>query len=142
MKWSTWPLERQTEPRPGWRGISNREEAAMSGHRYKFQGLLTLHPGAGSGGEDGVSPWELPVGQRCRIVVKAENQETHGTHFFNALVSNPGDGSEWCGDDHAIVTVSVAVEEPPEDYFPVGAHFALWLAGDVADGVVTRRLFI
>jgi hypothetical protein len=120
----------------------NREEAAMSGHRYKFQGLLTLHPDAVPDGEAGTSPWELPPGQRRRMVVKAENSETHDTHFFNALVYNAGDGGDWLGGDHAIVTVSVAVEEPPEDYFSVGAHFALWLAGDVADGVVTRRVFI
>lgn len=113
----------------------------MSGHRYKFQGLLTLHPAAMPDG-DGVPPWELPPGQRCRMVVKAENNRTHGTHFFNALISNPGDGGDWLGGDHAIVNVSVAVEEPPEEYFSVGDHFALWLAGDVADGVVTRRLFI
>ena len=76
------------------------------------------------------------------MVVKAENHQTHSVHFFNALVSNPGDGDEWLGRDHAIVTVSVAVEEPPEEYFAVGDHFALWLAGDVADGIVTRRLFL
>ena len=116
----------------------------MSLHRYKFQGLIALHPQAAD--QLGVAAerpqWELPAGQRCRMVVKAENHDTHGSHFFNALVANAGDGGGWLGDDHAIVTVSVAVEEPPEEYFAVGDHFALWLAGDVADGIVTRRLFI
>ena len=116
----------------------------MSVHRYKFQGLIALHPHAveppGPLAEH--PPWELSPGQRCRMVVRAENHDTHGMHFFNALVANPGDGSAWLGEDHAIVTVSVAVEERPEEYFAVGDHFALWLAGDVADGVVTRRLFM
>ena len=116
----------------------------MSAHRYKFQGLITLHPGAGpvTGGEAEGAPWELPPGQRRRMVVKAEHHQTRGTHFFNAVVANAGEGGDWLGADHAIVTVSVAVQEPPEEYFAVGDHFALWLAGDVADGVVTRRLFI
>ncbi len=116
----------------------------MSAHRYKFQGLIALHPDAGRTPdfEPEGPPWELPPGQRRRMVVKAENHETHSTHFFNAVVANAGEGSEWLGHDHAIVTVSVAVEEPPEEYFAIGDHFALWLAGDVADGVVTRRLFL
>jgi hypothetical protein len=118
----------------------------MSGHRYKFQGLLTLHPGDRRGEvvRPGAvpAPWELPAGQRCRMVVKAEHHQTHGTRFFNALVANSGDGEDWLGERHVIVTVSVAVEEPPDLYFAVGDHFALWLAGDVAEGVVTRRLFI
>lgn len=76
------------------------------------------------------------------MVVRAENHQTHGAHFFNALVANAGDGASWLGDDHALVTVSVAVEEPPDQYFAIGDRFALWLAGNVVNGVVTRRLFI
>lgn len=116
----------------------------MSVHRYKFQGLIALQPGAGDQpGPLAEHPqWDLLPGQRCRMVVRAENHDTHLTHFFNALVANAGEGSGWLGDDHAIVTVSVAVEEQPEEYFAVGDHFALWLAGDVADGVVTRRVFL
>jgi hypothetical protein len=32
--------------------------------------------------------------------------------------------------------------DDPADYFSAGDHFALWLGHDIADGVVTRRLFV
>lgn len=76
-----------------------------------------------------------------RMVVRGEHHVTHAPYFFSALVANNGDGSEWTGDEHSILTVMLAGEEPAE-YFGVGDHFALWAGHDVADGVVTRRLFV
>jgi hypothetical protein len=76
-----------------------------------------------------------------RITLRGEHHETHGSHFLAALVANSGDSSDWIGDNHAIVTIMLAGEDAA-DYFSAGDHFALWIGHDIADGVVTRRLFI
>ena len=104
----------------------------MRVRRYKFQAFVTVP-----------APGEvvLPPGKIRRMTLRGENHTTHGSHFFSALVANQGDNAEWIGDNHAIVTVSLAGEDPAE-YFSAGDHFALWLGHDVAEGVVTRRLFV
>ena len=63
------------------------------------------------------------------------------TVFFSALVANNGDGPGWLADDHAIMIIVLAGDDPGE-YFDIGDRFALWLGSDIARGVVTRRLFI
>jgi hypothetical protein len=74
------------------------------------------------------------------MTVRGEHHGTHSSHFFSALVANYGDSAEWIGENHAIVTVVLAGDDPAE-YFSAGDHFALWRGEDIADGVVTRRLF-
>ena len=108
----------------------------MRPRTYKFQAFVTVNA-AGHGG-----PAVVPPGQVHRLAVRGEHHKTHGSRFFCALVANNGDGSGWIDDDHEIVTVALAGGDDPADYFAVGDHFALWFGGDVADGVVTRRLFV
>jgi hypothetical protein len=108
--------------------------------QYKFQALVTLGASAGTHGGLSVKA-DLPPGQLRRMVVKAEDHQTHGTHFFSALVANSGDGPAWLGDDHAIVTVMLCGGDCA-DCLSVGDHFALWSGHELADGIVTRRLFI
>lgn len=109
---------------------------------YKFQAFVTVSPPE-EDSPDGLPPTaaaELPPGRIRRMTVRGEHHATHGSHFFSALVANSGDSSEWIGDNHAIVTVMLTGDDPAE-YFSAGDHFALWLGHDIADGVVTRRLF-
>jgi len=80
-------------------------------------------------------------GKIRRMAIRGEHHETHGSQFFSALVANNGDGSSWQDDDHEIVTIALVGDDLAE-YFGAGDHFALWYGGDVADGVVTRRLFV
>jgi hypothetical protein len=75
------------------------------------------------------------------MVVKAEHHTTHGAQFFNALVANNGDRTEWLDDQHAIVTVILLGEELGES-FSIGDHFSLWSGHELAGGTVTMRLFI
>jgi hypothetical protein len=103
--------------------------------RYKFQALVTPGPAAGGGLA------ALPPGQIRRMVVRGQHHETQGSQFFSALVADNGDGSGWLADDHVIVTIAVTADDP-RAYFGIGDHFALWLGSDIADGVVTRRLYI
>jgi len=104
----------------------------MTERRYKFQGFVTLpHPEEST----------LPAGKLTRMTVLGERHGTHASHFFSALVANQGDGAEWCGESHAIVTVSLRGDDPGE-FFSAGDHFSLWLGEQIADGVVTRRLFV
>ena len=100
--------------------------------RYKFQALVTLDPA--------VTAATVRAGQTRRIVVRGEHHETHGSQVFSALVT-PGEDSLRVGDDHVIMTVTLACPDPSE-YFEIGDHFALWLGGDIGHGVVTRRLFV
>ena len=113
--------------------------------RYKFQAFVTMSPSGNDGRSDppatAVASAMLPPGKIRRMAVRGEHHETHSSHFFSALVANSGDSSEWIGDNHAIVTVMLTGDDPAE-YFSAGDHFALWMGHDIADGVVTRRVFV
>ncbi len=115
---------------------------AMTPKPYKFQAFVTVsadeysdpsHPPAAAA--------TLPPGQLKRMAVRGEHHRTHGSHFFSALVANSDDNPDWIGEDHAIVTVMLTAEDAA-DYFSAGDHFALWLGHDIADGIVTRRVFL
>lgn len=103
--------------------------------RYKFQALVTLHPldGGELGAELGPSP--------CRMVLRAENIQTRRHQLFSTLVSSYGEGPFGQGDPQVIVTLQLAGDDVC-DYLAVGEHFQLWRQGDVADGVISRRLFV
>jgi hypothetical protein len=128
----------------------------MTSHAYKFQAFVTLVPrqpdqaGIGdSSSVPGESPESggtsassaLPRGEIQRMTVRGENHNTHGTQFFNAIVSNYGECADWIGADHAVVTIRLQGDDPA-DYFSAGDHFSLWRGRDIADGIVTRRLII
>ena len=102
--------------------------------RYKFQALVTLGPPAA--GAAAVRP-----GQTRRMVLRGQHHDTHGSHMFSALVSDAGESPPRRADDHVIMTIALACDDPGE-YFDIGDHFALWLGGDVGHGIVTRRLFV
>jgi hypothetical protein len=120
----------------------------MTAQAYKFQAYVRLSPPdsaespqrAGSGPVTVVRP-ALPAGLIQRMTVRGEHHDTHGKHFFSALVTNYGESAEWIGSDHAIVTIRLYGDDPA-GYFSAGDHFALWLGRDIADGVVTRRLVV
>ena len=101
--------------------------------RYKFQALVTLDPSATGAA--------IRADQPRRMVVRGENHETHGRQLFSALVAPASEHSPRAGDDHVIMTVTLARADPSE-CFGIGDHFALWLGGDIGRGVVTRRLFV
>jgi len=115
---------------------------AMRPKPYKFQAYVTISSGQDS--DPALPPpvvaATLPPGQLRRMAVRGEHHQTHGSHFFNALVANSDDNPDWIGDNHAIVTVMLTAEDAP-DYFSIGDHFALWLGHDIADGIVTRRVY-
>jgi hypothetical protein len=120
----------------------------MTAQAYKFQAFVTLNrpdsadsPGRAGSGPVPIVPSALPPGLIQRMTVRAQHHDTHGTHYFPALVANYGDSAEWIGPDHAIVTIRLYGDDPA-DYFSAGDHFALWLGHDIADGVVTRRLIV
>lgn len=114
----------------------------MTAKPYKFQAFVTVSPPEGTdpAGPPIAASAALPPGQIKRMAIRGEHHLTHSTHFFNALVSNNGDSSDWIGDNHAIVTVMLTADDAA-DYLSAGDHFALWLGHDIADGIVTRRLF-
>ena len=100
--------------------------------RCKFQALVALRPGD-SKTALGPSP--------CRLVVRAQNSETGESRIFRALVSSDGDGPYPPGSRRMLVTLRVAGDEIG-DYLDIGSRFHLWVGDDVADGVVSRRLFV
>ena len=110
---------------------------------YKFQAFVTVgSPEVDDpAGHLALASATLPPGKIRRMAVRGEHHGTHGSHFFSALVANNGDSSEWIGDNHAIVTVMLTGDDPAE-YFSAGDHFTLWMGHDIADGVVTRRVFV
>ena len=108
----------------------------------KFQAFVTVSsPEAdGPAGQPALASATLPPGQIRRLGLRGEHHPTRGIHFFSALVANNADSSDWIGDNHAIVTVTLTSDDAAE-YFSAGDHFAPWIGHDIADGVVTRWLF-
>ena len=95
--------------------------------RYKFQAMVKPLPGG--------TPVESDTVLR-RMVLRAGTSPAHGGRLFSALVR---------GEDnlglYTIVTLWLAGDDVC-DYLGVGERFRLWLGCDVAEGVVTRRLFV
>ena len=76
-----------------------------------------------------------------RMVLRAENSETHRSQVFSALVDGEDDGPFRAGSPQIMVTLRV-VGDDIADYLGIGSHFSLWLGRDVGRGVVTRRLLL
>ena len=100
--------------------------------RYKYQALVRLLRQEGS---DQPAVLTGP----CRMVVRAENHETHATRLYSALVSAIEDRVP--GDPHVIVTVTVLGDDAG-GCLAAGEDFTLWRGGDIGQGVVTRRVFV
>jgi hypothetical protein len=117
----------------------------MSTKPYKFQAFVTVSSPE-EGDAAGTRPQAaaaLPPGKIRRMAVRGEHHDTHSTHFFRALVANGGDNEEWIGDNHAVVSVTICADdaECAGEYLEAGDHFALWIGHDIADGIVTRRVY-
>ena len=97
---------------------------------YKFQALVKP---SGEGADIPVTTYAAAR----RMVLCAEKSPDHGGQIFRALVS--GDGSTI--GSYTIVTLRVAGDDV-RDYLGIGERFRLWLGSDVAEGVITRRLFV
>jgi hypothetical protein len=101
--------------------------------RYKYQALVTPYQG-------GDAQETLSSGSH-RMVLRAQDPETHRTQVFRALVDSDEEAPFRPGKPEIMVTVRVIGDDVP-DYFDIGSHFSLWLGSDVGQGIVTRRLHI
>ena len=99
---------------------------------YLFQAMIT--PGRLASGR----PVILPSGRTSRMILRGLHSQTGATRFFSAMVANGGEGTAGQADDHPIVTISIPSPDAA-DYFSPGAEFTVWLGGDIAGGIVTRR---
>jgi len=102
---------------------------------HKFQAFVKVSPAAQDAGGGSVA---LLPGQVRRMAILGEQHGTGRRHFFTALVTNEGDGSDWLDAGHEIVTVTIRGEELAE-YFGAGDRFTLWLGDEIADGIVMGR---
>jgi hypothetical protein len=103
--------------------------------RYKFQALVTPFQD-----QDGDAQAKLSSGSH-RMVLRAENAETHRSQVFSALVDADEGGPFRPGKPEILVTLRV-IGDDVADYLDIGSHFSLWLGSDVGQGVVTRRLHL
>jgi hypothetical protein len=103
--------------------------------RFKFQALVT--PNAD---DDDDARAKLSSGSH-RMVLRAENSETHRSQVFSALVDGEDDGPFRPGSPQIMVTLRV-IGDDIGDYLGIGSHFNLWLGHDVGRGIVTRRLHL
>jgi hypothetical protein len=101
--------------------------------RYKYQCLVRPSQG-------GDAQATLSSGSH-RMVVRAEDPQTHQTQVFRALVDSEEEAPFRPGKPEIMVTVRVIGDDVP-DYFEIGSHFSLWLGSDVGQGIVTRRLHV
>jgi hypothetical protein len=102
--------------------------------RYKFQALVTPVPD-GAGGTPALSSGSH------RMVLRAQNAETHRSQVFSALVDTEDGDPFRSGKPEILVTLRV-IGDDVADYLDIGSRFSLWLGSDIGQGVVTRRLLI
>jgi hypothetical protein len=103
--------------------------------RFKYQALVT--PIAD---DDGGARSKLSSGSH-RMVLRAENSETHRSQVFQALVDGDEGESFQAAGPQLMVTLRV-IGDDVSDYFDIGSHFSLWSGHDLGRGVVTRRLHL
>jgi hypothetical protein len=103
--------------------------------RFKYQALVTP-----SADDDEDERSKLCSGSH-RMVLRAENSETHRSQVFQALVDCDDGGPFRAGSPQIVVTLRV-VGDDLADYLAIGSHFSLWSGHDLGRGVVTRRLLL
>jgi hypothetical protein len=103
--------------------------------RYKYQALVT--PIA----DDDDEARALLSSGSHRMVLRAENSETHQSQVFRALVDGEEGDPFRAGSPQIMVTLRV-VGDDVSDYLAIGSHFSLWSGHDLGQGVVTRRLHL
>ena len=103
--------------------------------RFKYQALVT--PSADDEEEERS---KLCSGSH-RMVLRAENSETHRSQVFQALVDGEEGGPFRAGRPQIMVTLRV-IGDDVSDYFDIGSHFSLWSGHDLGRGVVTQRLHL
>jgi hypothetical protein len=103
--------------------------------RFKYQALVT--PFAD---DDGDARSKFSSGSH-RMVLRAENSETHRSQVFSALVDGEDGGPFRVGSPQIMVTLRV-IGDDVSDYLEIGSHFSLWSGHDLGRGVVTRRLLL
>lgn len=117
-------------------GRPARKRMVADQHRAtrRYQALLDLPVPAGGGAPERM-PWPT-----WRAVVRARHYQTKGGGLFSALVTGlEGPASP---DDSLVIVTMVVVGDSPAEYLGIGDEFTLWRGGDVAHGVITRRLFV
>jgi hypothetical protein len=103
--------------------------------RFKYQALVIPYADA-----DDDARAKLASGSH-RMVLRAENSETHRSQIFSALVDSEGEEPFRAGSPQIMVTLRV-IGDDISDYFDIGSHFSLWSGVDIGRGVVTRRLLL
>ena len=103
--------------------------------RFKYQALVT--PIADDGGD---ARSKLSSGSH-RMVLRAENSETHRSQVFQALVDGEEGEPFRAGSPQVIVTLRV-IGDDVSDYFDIGCHFSLWSGHDLGRGAVIRRIHL
>ena len=101
--------------------------------RLKFQALVTPDQG-----DDARA--KLSSGSH-RMVLRAENAETHRSQVFSALFDADEGGPFRPGKPEILVTLRV-IGDDVSDYLEIGSHFSLWSGHDLGRGVVTRRIHL
>jgi hypothetical protein len=102
---------------------------------YKFQALVT--PYAANGGP----PCPALDAAPRRMLLHGRSDHSGRGQFFSVLVSRDGDMPFPSGNPRLEVVLRIAGDDVAE-YLGIGRHFTLWLGEDVAEGIVTRRLFV
>ncbi len=115
-------------------GTGEHDGAAHERSLRKYQALLTLLLPA-----DGSTPATLPW-SAWRVVIRARDHQTRASHLLTALVSGPDDAV--LSASASVVVTMVVFGPSPDDCLGVGDNFTLWRGGDVARGIITRRLFV
>jgi hypothetical protein len=111
---------------------SRRTRVSVPARRFKYQAMVTMLPSEG-----GKPDAALPEPE-CRMIVRARPGHTHHTDIFSALVAascEPPPDTR-----HQLVTITVTGCAPGDCLDP-GEHVTLWRGRDIAEAVVTRRIF-
>ena len=103
---------------------------------YKYRALVKLAPATGASDADPAFP-----GMGGRVVVRAHHHETHHLKMFRALI-NAADDELLRPADHSIQLTMTVVGDDARDYLEPGDTFVLWRGHDIAQGVISRRLFL
>ena len=103
---------------------------------YKYRALVKLASDTSARDTDPAFPR-----MGGRVVVRAHHHETHHPKMFRALINAAG-GESLRPADHSIQLTLTVVGDDGRDYLEPGDTFVLWRGHDIAQGVISRRLFL